>query len=76
MDRLVDNLMEAAGLVLLVAFAHAVWPPAALLVSGVILIVAGNRRAVARQRQQAGSEARPATPLLDRLVRAIQALRG
>lgn len=40
-----NELLEVAGFLCLVAFAYFVWPPAALLVAGVVLIVVANQRA-------------------------------
>lgn len=38
---MLNNLLEFAGFVCLVAFAFLLWPPAALLVAGVGLVAAG-----------------------------------
>lgn len=39
-----DNLIEAVGFCLLVAFAYFVWPPTALLVAGVGLLIVAHVR--------------------------------
>lgn len=65
---MVNNLLEVAGFVLLVVFAWFVWPPAAALVAGLILIVVANMRAAKR---------RPAGPrFTDRLARVLAAYRA
>lgn len=40
-----NNLLEAAGYALIVAFLWFVWPPLALLGAGVLLVVVANVRA-------------------------------
>lgn len=40
-----NNLAEAVGYALIVAFLYAVWPPLALLGAGVLLVVWANVRA-------------------------------
>ena len=42
---MVNNLAEAVGYALIVAFLYAVWPPLALLGAGVLLVVWANARA-------------------------------
>lgn len=86
MAQRVDNLMELAGLALLVTFAFVVWAPAALLASGVILFVAANARAVRRRKlAQAATVAGGADVAraksgfdvwLDRALRAVAAYRS
>lgn len=44
-DPLLNNLTEAVGYALLVAFLYFVWPPLALLGAGVLLVVMANVRA-------------------------------
>jgi hypothetical protein len=39
------DVLEAVGLLLLVVFAFLVWPPAAVGVAGVLLVVGANLRA-------------------------------
>lgn len=65
---MLDNLMQAAGFALLVVFAYLCWPPAALLVAGLVLLLVANVRSV--RRRPAG---RP--PALERLARALAAYR-
>lgn len=63
-----NDAMEWAGFALITAFAYCIWPPAAIGVAGVVLVVKANARSM---------RGRPAkAPLLDRLVRALVALRG
>lgn len=85
MAQRVDNLMELAGLALLVAFAFVVWAPAALFASGVILFVAANARAVRRRKlaqaaTTGGAEVARARSgfdvWLDRALRAVAAYRS
>lgn len=65
-----NALLELAGFVLLVAFAYACWPKAALGVAAVILIVVANAR-------NAKARPRPARPhWTERAARALAALRG
>jgi hypothetical protein len=65
-----NTLLELAGFACLVACAYFVWPPAALGVAGVVLVVTANLRAAA-------AKPRPARlPLLERLARAAAAYRG
>lgn len=62
---MVNKLIEALGFSLIIAAAYFVWPPAALLVGGLVLLLVANVRA-----------ARKITPgpgLLERLVRAALA---
>ena len=40
---MLNTALEVAGLVCIAAFAFLVWPPAVLLVVGVVLVVAANR---------------------------------
>lgn len=49
----VSNLGEAAGYGLVIAFAYAVWAPAALLVGGLVLILWANVRTAGRARSAA-----------------------
>jgi hypothetical protein len=44
-DPLLNNLTEAVGYALLVAFLWFVWPPLALLGAGILLVVLANVRA-------------------------------
>ncbi|MFI6296718.1 hypothetical protein ACIBEJ_34370 [Nonomuraea sp. NPDC050790] len=67
-----DNLIEALGFGLLIAFAYFVWPPAALLVAGVGLLIVANVRS-GRKTRASG----PVAPgRLERLVRAWLASKG
>lgn len=66
----VNGLLELAGLVLLVAFAYACWPKAALGVAAVILIVVANARARRAQPRPAGPH------WTERAGRVLAALRG
>lgn len=64
-----DNLIEAVGFCLLVAFAYFVWPPATLLVAGTGLLLVANVRSGRKARAKG-----PAGPgLFERLVRAWMA---
>lgn len=47
--EVLDNLLEFLGLLCLIAFAYFVWPPAALLVAGLILVVTSNLRTARRK---------------------------
>lgn len=63
---MLDNLLEAAGFGLLIAFAWFVWPPAALLAAGLVLLLVANVRS-ARKAKAAGK----AVPgFVERVVRA------
>lgn len=64
---MVNELLEAVGFICLVAFAYFVWPPAALLVAGVVLIVVANLRAAAKRPDR--------VRLSERLARALAAYR-
>ncbi len=64
--RLVDTLMEAAGVACLAGFFWYVWPPAPLAVAGLYLVMGGNLRA-ARPRPPGRK------PFGERLVRALGA---
>ncbi len=66
---LVNNTLEAIGILLLVAFAFVLWPPAALAAAGVVLVVVANVRAARASRTD-----RPR--LSERLARALAAYRG
>ncbi|GAA3550751.1 hypothetical protein GCM10022419_033780 [Nonomuraea rosea] len=69
---MLDNLLEGLGFCLLIAFAWFVWPPAALLVAGVGLLVVANVRS-GRKAQAKG----PAVPgRVERLVRVWLASKG
>ncbi len=67
----VNNTLEWAGYLCLVACAYFVWPPAAFGVAGVILVVVANLRDAA---------ARPVKPAkvhwTERLMRALAVYRG
>ena len=66
----INTLLELAGFALLVAFAYACWPPAALAAAGVILVVTSNVRAAA-------AAPRPARAHWTvRTAQALAALRG
>lgn len=65
-----NDVMEWAGLACLVGCAYLIWPPAALGVAGVILVVMANMRQV-----QAGGR-KPGPGLLERLAQAAAAYRG
>ena len=43
---MVNQLLELLGMALLVAFAYLLYPPAALAVAGLLLILVANLRAV------------------------------
>lgn len=43
---MVNQLLELLGMCLLVAFAYLLFPPAALAVAGVLLILVANMRAI------------------------------
>ncbi|HEX8347386.1 MAG TPA: hypothetical protein VF657_22000 [Actinoplanes sp.] len=45
---MLDNLIEAAGYALMIAFLYFVWPPLALLGAGAYLVVLANVRAARR----------------------------
>lgn len=62
----IENVLECAGFGLLVGFAYAVWPPAALLVAGLVCLLVANVRA-------ARKTGRPR--LADRLASALAAYR-
>lgn len=62
---MVNKLIETLGFVLVIAFAYFVWPPAALLTGGLVLLLVANVRA-ARKKD-------PGPGLLERLVRAFLA---
>jgi hypothetical protein len=66
-----NDLMEWVGFAALVAFAWFVWPPAALLVLGLVLVVVANLRAAKRRTAQ---HSRP--DLMTRAAQAILAFRG
>ncbi|NJP33694.1 hypothetical protein [Micromonospora thermarum] len=66
-----NNAMELAGYLCLVAFGYAVWPPAALLVAGVVLVVTSNARAAAAKPKR-----RPTVHWTERLARALAAYRA
>jgi hypothetical protein len=64
----VNDAMEWLGFACLVAFSYFVWPPAALVTAGVILVVVANLRDARRD---------PNRPrLVDRLARALAAYRS
>lgn len=64
-----NELIEATGFLCVVAFWWFVWPPAVLLVGGLVLLLVANMRA-ARERN-------PDRPrFLDRVTRAIAAYRS
>jgi hypothetical protein len=65
-----NTVLEWAGFGCLVGFGAFVWPPAALAVAGLVLVVTANAQA---------ARARPKplrTPLLERIARAIAAYQG
>lgn len=66
---MVDNLLQAAGFALLIAFAYLCWPPAALLVAGLVLLVVAQARSV--RRRPAGR-----VRLSERLARVLAAYRA
>lgn len=66
-----NTVMEWAGFACLVAFGAFVWPPAALLVAGVVLVVVANARAAAARPRR-----RPAVHWTERLARALHAYRA
>ncbi|WP_084963741.1 hypothetical protein [Thermoactinospora rubra] len=47
-----DNLIETAGFGLLIAFAYFVWPPAALLVAGLVLLLVANVRSARKAKRE------------------------
>ncbi len=67
----VNTAMEWAGFCCLVAFGWFCWPPAALLVAGVVLVVVANARAAAAKPKR-----RPAVHWSERLARAAAAYRA
>lgn len=83
MARRLDNLMELAGLALLVWFASMWSLRWAVLTLAVVLFLAGNVRAVRRRRadleeqiRAAGGPPQRKLHLVDRIVNAVIALRG
>lgn len=63
-----DDVQEALGFLCLVGFGYFVWPPAALLVAGVVLVVTANMRAAQRRPDR--------VRFADRIARALAAYRG
>jgi hypothetical protein len=68
-----DDLMEWAGLALLVVFAGLIWLPAAVGTAAVILVVVANLRSVARRRAANPTPARDPWPI--RAARAVAVFR-
>ncbi|MFG2056680.1 hypothetical protein ACGFI9_21920 [Micromonospora sp. NPDC048930] len=66
-----NTSMEWVGFCCLVAFGWCVWPPAALLVAGVVLVVVANARAVAAKPKRPA-----AVHWTERLARALSAYRA
>lgn len=52
---MLNDLIELVGYALITAFAWFVWPPAVLLVAGILLVLLANVRAVRRARLAAVS---------------------
>lgn len=67
----INTAMEWAGFGCLVAFGWFCWPPAALLVAGVVLVVVANARAVAAKPKRPA-----AVHWTERLARAAAAYRA
>ena len=68
---MVDNLLEALGFLLLIAFSWFVWPPAVLLTTALILLIVANVRAGRAARRAALAKGqKPGPGLTERLVRA------
>lgn len=65
---MVNALIEWAGFACLVGFAYLCWPPAALLVAGLVFLLVANARDARRN---------PDRPrLMERVARAMAAYRG
>lgn len=65
---MINSLVEWAGFACLVGFAYLCWPPAALLVAGLVLLLVANARAARND---------PTRPrLAERVARALAAYRG
>ena len=65
---MVDTLVEWAGFACLIGFAYLCWPPAALLVAGLVFLLVSNARAARKD---------PNRPrLAERVARALAAYRG
>lgn len=65
----INSLLEWAGLACLVGCAYLIWPPAALGVAGLVLVVMANMRQV----KAAGRK--PGPGVLERLARAAAVYR-